>query len=193
MFSENKKSKDGLQSNCKDCQKQYYMENREKILKRVKKYDQENKETIFPYQRKYYKDNINKFRSYYETNKETMLETASEWRKENKDRVDFHIKQRKDKMNKLPYTLTDEEWQDTLKEFNYSCAYCGEKTELEKEHFIPVSKDGGYTVDNMLPACLKCNRSKYNNDFFEWYPDYEFYDEEREIHILNYLGYQEIN
>ena len=80
---------------------------------------------------------------------------------------------------------------EIIKEFEYKCAYCGEETDLEKEHFIPVSKDGDYTIENIIPACRKCNCSKYNSDFFEWYPTYEFYDTDREIHILKYLGYEE--
>lgn len=190
MFSENKKSKDGLQSNCKDCQKQYYIENREKILKRVKKYDQENKETIFPYQRKYYKDNIKKFRSYYKTNKKIILETGSNWRKENPDKMNSHARKYRQKINSLPHTLTDEEWNNTLKEFEYKCAYCGEEADLEKEHFIPVSQGGVYTKENIIPSCTRCNRSKYNNDFFEWYINQEFYSKEREIYILEYLEYE---
>ena len=43
-FSKDKCSKDGLQSNCKKCRKEYYENNKEKILKQKKDYYENNKE-----------------------------------------------------------------------------------------------------------------------------------------------------
>ena len=62
---------------------------------------------------------------------------------------------------------------------------------LHQEHFIPLSKGGEYTHNNIIPACKSCNSSKQDTDFFEWYPTYEEYNEEREQFILEYLGYIE--
>ena len=60
---------------------------------------------------------------------------------------------------------------------------------LEQEHFIPLSKGGGYSMGNIIPACRACNASKSDKDFFEWYPEYKYYSEERENKILDFLGY----
>ena len=49
------------------------------------------------------------------------------------------------------------------------CAYCGEEKILHKDHFVPLSKGGEFTHNNVVPSCACCNVSKSNNDFFEWY------------------------
>lgn len=59
----------------------------------------------------------------------------------------------------LVHDLTEPQWQETLKACNYRCIYCGKPWE-NKEHFIPVSKGGGYTVNNILPTCGSCNSKK---------------------------------
>jgi len=39
---------------------------------------------------------------------------------------------------------------------------------LHQDHYIPVTKNGGYTPDNILPACQSCNLSKWNSDPHDW-------------------------
>lgn len=57
---------------------------------------------------------------------------------------------------KLPATLTNEEWQKTLKHFKNSCAYCG-KTWYVVEHVTSIELGGGTTADNCVPSCYSCN------------------------------------
>lgn len=62
----------------------------------------------------------------------------------------------------LEATLTDEEWNDILNRYNHSCAYCGTNSEpLHQEHWIPLSRGGNYTADNIVPACKRCNSRKH--------------------------------
>lgn len=191
MFSKNKRSKDGHQRYCKDCQKQWYEDNKEYKLEYCAKYRKENHEYRRKASKIYYEKNRETYKKYYIENKEKIDEYCKNWRKENPEKANAYTRERNEKLKSLPHTLTKDEWDNALKEFDYKCAYCGEEKLLEKEHFIPVSKDGGYTIDNILPVCRSCNSCKIDNDFFEWYPRQEFYSEEREAHILIYLGYQE--
>lgn len=59
-------------------------------------------------------------------------------------------------------TLTLAEWIEILAEHNGVCFYCktyfGEF--LTIDHRIPLSKQGGHTRDNVIPACHSCNTSK---------------------------------
>jgi 5-methylcytosine-specific restriction endonuclease McrA len=43
------------------------------------------------------------------------------------------------------------------------CAYCGKKLRfkhLTVDHIQPLSRDGANEIDNMLPACGRCNEEK---------------------------------
>jgi len=56
------------------------------------------------------------------------------------------------------------EWEARVIEFNYCCAYCGEPVaKPEKDHVIPISKGGTSNIDNIVPACPHCNRTKHTN------------------------------
>lgn len=99
--------------------------------------------------------------------------------------------------NNLPHTLTNEEWDEIVQDFNHSCAYCGMSEDehlkkwgeiLHQEHFVAISSGGGYEVGNIIPSCKSCNSRKRSQDFFEWYPNYKHYDEERMDFILTYLN-----
>lgn len=60
----------------------------------------------------------------------------------------------------LPDTLTAAEWQAICASFKFKCAYCGKRRRLTMDHVIPLSKNGGTTANNIVPACQSCNSSK---------------------------------
>lgn len=82
----------------------------------------------------------------------------------------------------LDVSLTSADWEQILIDFDNKCAYCGSQEKLCQEHFIPVSKGGGYTKRNILPACLSCNNKKRNKHPADWLPA------ETYRRIANYLG-----
>ena len=72
---------------------------------------------------------------------------------------------RRARTRNLPATLTQQEWEELLETYNHSCAYCGTpesalRKKLHQEHVIPVVQGGGYTKDNIVPACSHCNHTK---------------------------------
>jgi len=70
-------------------------------------------------------------------------------------------RKRRSRKRGLLATLTEDEWLDTLKQYDYSCAYCSRKdVKLQREHWIPLSRGGEYTKENMVPACKSCNSKK---------------------------------
>lgn len=70
--------------------------------------------------------------------------------------------QRNSRKQGLPASLTHDEWKDILGKYDYSCAYCGTSgVRLAQEHWIPLSRGGGYTADNIVPACKSCNSRKH--------------------------------
>ena len=207
-FHRDKNRKDGLYPQCKECQsinsakhyankKDYYQElraeyrknNKEKESERHKKYYQENKDKLLAkgkeYQKKYYKP-------YYENNKQKKYYSNKAWREVNKDKITGYEQKRVALKNQLPATLTTKQWVESKEYFNHQCAYCGKTLKnLTQDHFIALNNGGEYTHNNIVPACLSCNCSKQDKDFFEWYPQQEFYSKEREQKILDFLGYQQ--
>jgi 5-methylcytosine-specific restriction endonuclease McrA len=43
---------------------------------------------------------------------------------------------------------------------DWTCQYCGSRTQLTVDHVIPRSKGGGSTWENIVAACAPCNRRK---------------------------------
>lgn len=79
------------------------------------------------------------------------------------------------------YDLHD--WKDAMLHFRGCCAYCGRKQsrrlKLTKDHVIPVSKGGLTNREGIVPACGRCNSSKSDNDWLEWFGKQAFYSAER--------------
>ncbi len=53
------------------------------------------------------------------------------------------------------------EWLALLAHHGGSCAYRGGKILIEIDHRIPLSRGGSNLIDNILPACRRCNRRKH--------------------------------
>jgi hypothetical protein len=100
-------------------------------------------------------------RQYYLRNAEQRRQEASQWRRDNPELRDEYKRRRRARENGLEDTLTIEEWEQILEEYNHACAYCGaDEDELIREHWIPTINGGGYTADNIVPACPCCNSRK---------------------------------
>jgi len=185
MFTKLSRTYDGYHPNCKICLNQHRKQYREK-----------NKEYFVNVSRQYRKDNgpsINAGRRrQYIKNRDRI---TSERRKKYKTDEDYRIKDIINSQNRRVHkkntssTLTISQWQVITEYFKNKCAYCGQVKPLEQEHFIPLSKKGEYTHNNIIAACKSCNCSKRDKDFFEWYPKQKFYSPKREKAILNFLGY----
>lgn len=163
----------------------YYANNKDKILKRRKghchEYQQKNPERI--QKRKEWE------KQYYQEHKEHKYQVHLEWNHKNKDRIALYRQKRKAHKKEVQNTLTLEQWMQVIKYFDNKCAYCGRELPLEKEHFMPLSKGGPLTRDNIICACKRCNSSKGNTMYEDWYTQQPFYDKTREKLIISYLGY----
>ena len=182
--------------------KNNYELNKESILEYQVKYREENQKDIVDKKKQYYKKHKEEIalrdEIYYKENKQKIIEKNREYRQNNRCVYQGAYKNRKARIKTLPFTLSAEQWDRITLHFDNSCAYCGMTEEeskgkwnerLHQEHFIALYNGGGYTHNNIIPACKTCNCSKTNKDFFEWYPTYEHYNRDREKKILDFLGY----
>jgi hypothetical protein len=151
--------------------KQYYEANKEKVLQQHKEYYKNHLEDWRNNSKEWRKNNPEALRKHtrlrYERHKEHMLSVSKNWKDNNKDKVIIQDQRREAKKRSLPATLTVKQWHEIVNAFDGKCAYCGEEKPLTQDHFIPVSKNGGYTKENIIPSCLSCNCSKIDKDFQE--------------------------
>ena len=56
--------------------------------------------------------------------------------------------------------LTDSAWQEIKRLFHDRCRYCGAPNASDREHRVPLSRDGANRITNIVPACAPCNQAK---------------------------------
>lgn len=183
----------------KQYRKEYYRDNKKYIDNKNKTYRINNRDKINAYWRNYNKINKDKIREWNERyclkHPERVIESRKKYRINNLEKVReqsrLHQQKRNALKRKLPSTLTIKQWEDIKIAFDNKCAYCGKKdNRLTQDHFIPLTKGGEYTHNNIIPACLSCNSSKRDYDFFEWYPKKRYYSDKRKEKIIMFLGYK---
>lgn len=185
--------------------RRYKLENKEKVKRKNDEYRERNREKLREKHRIWRSKNRERlneqYREYYRKNKDQIRRKKNLLYKKNIDEMRLKGKVRVQRYlaikKELDNTLTEEQWELALSYFDEKCAYCGmerdvhiEKTgvDLHQEHFVPLSKGGGYTADNIVPSCRSCNSSKGNKLFSEWYPTHKHYSEEREKKILSFIN-----
>jgi hypothetical protein len=159
---------------CKNCQSKrgynYRKNNRGKIAESGHKYRENNRDRIAEY-RKNNSDKIAEYgRNYYVSNREKVAERTRNWKRKNPHILRLINSRRRARKNKLPDTLTAEQYEKTLRYFDGACALTGQTLNLEKEHAIPIAVGyGGTTFENCYPMARGLNQSKSNSNIFEWF------------------------
>jgi len=100
------KSKDGYQAKCKECKKQYHLQNKDRTSLKNKQRYQENKEEIKKRSNQYYHENKEEIKKrnkeYYLKNADSIKSKVKKWRIENLDYVKWskkhHYEEHKDKI-----------------------------------------------------------------------------------------------
>lgn len=166
-FHNNKSKKDGKATECKECKS-----------KQDQKYRKENKETYKIYQIKYWIENRTELyeqkKEYIANNKSAHLKRQHAWYEKNKDNIKARISQyKKDHPKQYQMysnrrlaqkkTSTVELFtiKDIILQYGDKCFYCGSKFD-QIDHYIPLSRGGSHTLENVRPSCEHCNLTKSN-------------------------------
>lgn len=175
--------------NCYQCTRDYKKMQREKNNEAIKKQKRESYRRNFGSIAKKAKEKyplIKEERSlylkdYYQKNKEKLLLKQKEYTKENYERISKYKKEwsktenalflsRKSKANrrsreKSQGTITKKQLQD-LKEKTNKCYWCNKKIEsiYHFDHYVPISKGGSNTIENIVVSCSSCNLTKNAKD-----------------------------
>jgi len=156
-FYKDKRRKDGLRSQCKNCG---YESN--------KKYRELNFQKIKTSNCEYYVNNKNKEKKqkWYQSNKNKSIANNKKWRESNPEKVlNANHLRRLRKLNNGLFLVTVKELN---KLYNSSCFYCGSIKKIEMDHVVPLSRGGSHGIGNLVPACSKCNLSKGSKYLSEW-------------------------
>lgn len=100
-------------------------------------------------------------RLYYKNNRQEILAQKKVYNLNHIQERNVIATRRRARKKNLPATLTREEWEAIQLAYTHRCAYCGQRNKaLTQDHVIPLSKGGGTTAQNIVPACLTCNLKK---------------------------------
>ena len=146
--------------------KAYYLKEREAIRERRRVYRQLHRDLILQRKKAYREAHLVALQMcdkvYYQNHRDRILERRKVYKTNNlvKDRV--QQARRRARKQGLPATLTVEQWLAIQVAYKHRCAYCGSKPKkLTQDHVVPLSKGGGTTPDNIVPACTSCNSRKH--------------------------------
>lgn len=148
----------------------YHSENREHAISVSKKYHEENREKILIRQKKWRDNNKEARKKYLEENKEKIVRYKKEYKKRNRDKFSMLESRRRARKAGSGGSHTIEQRREKFLQLGNVCYYCGIPGEMTVDHMIPISRGGTDFVDNIVPACQRCNSKKHDRtaqEFFE--------------------------
>ena len=191
----NERSRQLYQERHKEYKREYYANNIDEIKHKRAVFREENRDKLRAIARVYGQlPNVKKRRHERKlANPNQSNESYNRYyRGKGGEKIRAIVQRRDAKKNNAVATLTTEQWLETLESFNNRCVYCGEKLDNpQQEHVVPSSLGGGYTKDNILPACKSCNSSKHNHPLEEWYQKQSCFSPERLAKIHKWTGFNE--
>jgi len=102
-----------------------------------------------------------RIRAKYALSPERGRAQAAAWAKNNPVRRAVAQQRRRAALRGAENTLSKDQWEEILEYFGHACAYClRQNVSLTMDHVTPVSRGGGTTPDNIIPACRSHNSKK---------------------------------
>ena len=188
----------------KDDIKEYKNNNKEKFdeynKEYQKKYREEHKEERKEYDKKYREEHKEErseyFNKYYEEHKEELKEYNYKWRNDNPEKLFNNSSKRRFKENTQGDGISEEQWYEMMKFFNWTCAYSEEyiggsnnKNIRSIDHIVPLDNGGEHEVWNCVPMLKSYNSQKRISNMLEWYLKQPFFSIERLTKIYEWRIY----
>lgn len=166
FFTRHKRTKDGLNCQCKVCT---YAKRRE--------WYQANAEYAKAHHKIYYKNNLDHLRKYgykqHEANREKERQQALERQKANPEQVKAANRRYRERRRKAEFEDMPFDKDEQLHRQNGRCFYCERviKGASHIDHKTPLIRGGNGHPDNKVVTCPQCNltkRDKTAAEFIEW-------------------------
>ena len=132
-------------------QRAYYRANRERLLERRREIAANRQEEIRAANR-----------ARYARNPVARLDYWKGWRARNIERARAYQRAADERRRAAHGSFSADEWLALVASLSGRCAYCGAIGNLEADHRVPLSRGGAGDIANILPACVRCNRRKFN-------------------------------
>ena len=107
-------------------------------------------------------------RDWARSHRDENTRRSSEWARAHPDRRRSIAHARRARERGAPGRWTGDEWAALVRRHEGRCAYCGCAGELTVDHRRPLIRGGSNAIENILPACGWCNRSKGSRDEAEF-------------------------
>jgi 5-methylcytosine-specific restriction endonuclease McrA len=136
----------------------YYDDHRTVVLERCAQYYQDNKEQCCTRNQTYYAEHREQFRKWNHDYNLEHPECSANKRARRKARIG-------------EAELTKTEWVAVMIEWDWCCAYCGNRltrSTRSVDHVIPLERGGAHSRWNLVPACRICNSSKHDSLPYTW-------------------------
>ena len=144
----------------RECQRQYYQKNPEKVKECNKLWNEKNPEKIKEYQKRYYRNNTEKKLDYLKEYRNTPMGRASN--------LVNRYQQSDKEHNRGECTLTPEWIVDNI--FTQKCHWCPE-TDWRKLGCDRIDNSKPHTPDNVVPCCEECNKKRGTKTYEEFILD----------------------
>src|SRR3990167_830078 len=153
----------------------YYLEHREEKIEAAAQWAKENPNKVRESRLKRYHADVEASRKrmndYFATHPEVKKRNTALYAQRHPERRAVNEQRRRARKAQAPINdLTAEQWNEILLAYNYICVYCPDDCKeceththnLTQDHITPVVKGGSYTVQNIVPACQRCNVKKHD-------------------------------
>ena len=166
-FNKNKSKSDGLSTECKLCKRQqdakYRKENVEYCKDYQVKYWKENSAELYEQKKGYIANNkiahLQRQHIWYEKNKNDIKVRTSQYKKDHPEQYQMYNNRRL--ASKKTSVVDKFAHQDIIAKYGNKCFYCNDLF-THIDHYIPLSKGGSHTLENVRPSCEHCNLTKSN-------------------------------
>jgi len=174
LFYKDNREKDGLRYQCKECNRAYQQANRqanaEKIAEYQKAYQQANTEKLVYQKRAYYQANAEKLAEYQKAYQQANPEKIAERVKVYQKTPTYKASQKNARHKRRTITKQGDVTTQQLLDLTTKakeCYWCNTSLKNKSthiDHYIPLSKGGEHTLNNLVVSCSKCNLTKHTKD-----------------------------
>lgn len=153
VFSKNSRTRDGLRSYCKDCQRasaaRYRANNREKIAASKAEYRERNRERV-----------VAAAAEYRRLNRESLSAQKKEYRAANPHVVWEHAYRYRARQFGFEPVVESFTRDALINRWGDACHHCGGPFEQLDHYPVPMFRGGEHSLENCRPSCARCNTSR---------------------------------